>query len=92
MISCCVNQPSLQTFNFMKVPVDYQLLVVNSATGLESTFMCWCGRRATPTPTPPFINQSINRARAQDDWVAVVLSALKRLADGDGALCAANVV
>lgn len=25
----------------MKVPVDYQLLVVNAATVLESTFMCW---------------------------------------------------
>lgn len=36
----CTTCP--QTLNFMKVPVDYQLLVVNSATVLESTFMCWC--------------------------------------------------
>jgi protein Mpv17 len=37
--------PALQWINFAKVPVRNQLLVVNSATVLDSTFLCWC--RAT---------------------------------------------
>lgn len=66
----------------MKVPVDYQLLVVNAATVLESTFMCWY----VATKVVAFVcSQAVYRARAQDDWVAVALSAAKRLANGDGA-------
>lgn len=76
--------PHTQTFNFRFVSVDYQLLAVNAATVLESTFMCWyvpstsakrpsvCAHKSPPLA---------HRARAQDDWVAAALSAGKRLRD-----------
>lgn len=31
----------LQSFNFWKVPVQHQLLVVNSATIVDAAFMSW---------------------------------------------------
>lgn len=37
----CTVWPAIQSLNFAKVPVDYQLLVVNLLTILDSTFVCW---------------------------------------------------
>ena len=33
--------PGFQTLNFWKVPVQHQLLVVNLASLIDSTFLCW---------------------------------------------------
>ena len=33
--------PAIQAFNFAKVPLQYQLLVVNSFTVVDATFMSW---------------------------------------------------
>ena len=33
--------PAFQTLNFWRVPVKHQLLTVNAACILDSTFLCW---------------------------------------------------
>jgi hypothetical protein len=33
--------PAFQTLNFRNIPVKHQLLAVNAACILESTFLCW---------------------------------------------------
>ena len=33
--------PAFQAFNFWKVPVRHQLLVVNTGCLLDATFLCW---------------------------------------------------
>ena len=33
--------PTFQAINFWKVPVRHQLLAVNTACLLDSTFLCW---------------------------------------------------
>lgn len=33
--------PAIQALNFAKVPLDYQLLVVNAFTVVDATFMSW---------------------------------------------------
>ena len=38
----CAFWPAFQAVNFTKVPPHYQLLAVNCATILDSTFMSWC--------------------------------------------------
>lgn len=40
--------PGYQACNFWKVPVKHQLLVINAATIVDSTFLCWCARRRAP--------------------------------------------
>ncbi|KAK9836069.1 hypothetical protein WJX74_006329 [Apatococcus lobatus] len=37
--------PGFQTINFWKVPVQHQLLVVNLASLIDSTFLCWVGQQ-----------------------------------------------
>jgi hypothetical protein len=37
--------PAFQAFNFARVPVRHQLLVVNLACLLDATFLCWVSRR-----------------------------------------------
>ena len=34
--------PAFQALNFWRVPVQHQLLAVNAACVLDSTFLCWC--------------------------------------------------
>ena len=42
----------------VKVPVKHQLLVINAATVVDSTFLCWCGR---PPTRPAFIRRPVQR-------------------------------
>jgi protein Mpv17 len=37
--------PAFQAFNFARVPLRHQLLVVNLACLLDATFLCWVSRR-----------------------------------------------
>lgn len=37
----CLYWPFIQGFNFWKVPVKHQLLVVNTACLADSTFLSW---------------------------------------------------
>lgn len=41
----CAYWPAFQVLNFLRVPVEFQLLAVNCATVVDSSFMSWC--RAT---------------------------------------------
>lgn len=42
LITECLVWPGYQAINFWKVPVKHQLLVINAATVVDSTFLCWC--------------------------------------------------
>ncbi|KAK9806218.1 hypothetical protein WJX72_005796 [[Myrmecia] bisecta] len=71
--------PTFQTINFWKVPVQHQLLAVNTACLLDSTFLCWVNKQDDWTRVlPAFMQHGAKRAAtSQEELLVPSASSLK---------------